>query len=122
MAYTIIKAKRIVSGDGLDIFDGYLVLKDGWVVKVADMDDGEVKSLFAQEDTEIIIEDEMTIVPGMLDIHTHGAMGVDFIDVDEEKLKKVGQRFLMEGVTAFCTSTMVLVREKIGRASWRERV
>lgn len=112
MAYTIIKAKRIVSGDGLDIQEGYLVLKDGFVVKVADMDDGEVKSLFAQEDTEIIIENEMTIVPGMLDIHTHGAMGVDFIDVDQEKLQKVGQRFLMEGVTGFCTSTMVLVRDK----------
>jgi N-acetylglucosamine-6-phosphate deacetylase len=112
MAYTIIKAKRIVSGDGLDIQEGYLVLKDGLVEKVADMDDGEVKSLFAQEDTEIIIEDEMTIIPGMLDIHTHGAMGVDFIDVDEEKMKKVSQRFLMEGVTGFCTSTMVLKREK----------
>ena len=112
MAYTIIKAKRIVSGDGLDIREGYLVLKDGLVEKVADIDDGEVKSLFAQEDTEIIIEDEMTIVPGMLDIHTHGAMGVDFIDVDEEKLNAVGQRYLKEGVTGFCTSTMVLVREK----------
>jgi N-acetylglucosamine-6-phosphate deacetylase len=112
MAYTIIKAKRIVSGDGLDIQEGYLVLNDGLIVKAADMDDGEVKSLFAQEDTEIIIENEMTIIPGMLDIHTHGAMGVDFIDIDEEKLMKVGKRFLMEGVTAFCTSTMVLIREK----------
>ncbi|MDP2813440.1 MAG: N-acetylglucosamine-6-phosphate deacetylase [Erysipelotrichaceae bacterium] len=112
MAYTIIKAKRIIDGEGLDIHEGYLVLKDGLIEKVADMDDGEVKSLFAQEDTEIIIEDEMTIVPGMLDIHTHGAMGVDFIDVDEEKLKIVGQRYLKEGVTGFCTSTMVLVREK----------
>lgn len=112
MAYTIIKAKRIVSGDGLDIQEGYLVLNEGLIVKAADMDDGEVKSLFAQEDTEIIIENEMTIIPGMLDIHTHGAMGVDFIDIDEEKLMKVGKRFLMEGVTAFCTSTMVLIREK----------
>ena len=112
MAYTIIKAKRIINGEGLDIREGYLVLKDGLVEKVADMDDGEVKSLFAQEDTEIIIEDEMTIIPGMLDIHTHGAMGVDFIDVDEEKLNVVGQRYLKEGVTGFCTSTMVLVREK----------
>ena len=112
MTYTIIKAKRIVSGDGLDIREGYLVLKDGLVEKVADINDVEVKSLFAQEDTEIIIEDEMTIVPGMLDIHTHGAMGVDFIDVDEEKLNIVGQRYLKEGVTAFSTSTMVLVREK----------
>ncbi len=112
MAYTIIKAKRIVSGDGFDIYDGYLVLKDGLIEKVADKDDTEVRVLFAQEDTEILIEDEMTILPGFLDIHTHGAMGVDFIDIDEEKLKKVGQRYLMEGVTGFCTSTMVLDREK----------
>ena len=112
MAYTIIKAKRIVSGDGLDIHDGYLVVKDGLIERVADKDDTEVRVLFAQEDSEIIIEDDMTILPGLLDIHTHGAMGVDFIDIDEEKLKKVGQRYLSEGVTGFCTSTMVLIREK----------
>lgn len=112
MAYTIIKAKRIVSGDGLDIHDGYLVVKDGLIERVADKDDTEVRVLFAQEDSEIIIEDDMTILPGLLDIHTHGAMGVDFIDVDEEKMKKVGQRYLSEGVTGFCTSTMVLIREK----------
>ncbi len=112
MAYTIIKAKRIVSGDGLDIHDGYLVVKDGLIERVADKDDTEVRVLFAQEDSEIIIEDDLTILPGLLDIHTHGAMGVDFIDIDEEKLKKVGQRYLMEGVTGFCTSTMVLNREK----------
>jgi N-acetylglucosamine-6-phosphate deacetylase len=111
MAYTIIKAKRIVTGVGLDIHEGYLVLKDGFVEIVADMDDVEVKSLFELEDTEILIENEMTIIPGMLDIHTHGAMGVDFIEVNKEKLETVGQRYLMEGVTAFCTSTMVLERQ-----------
>jgi N-acetylglucosamine-6-phosphate deacetylase len=46
------------------------------------------------------------IVPGFIDVHIHGAYGVDTNDADAEGLKKIMRGLVQEGVTSFCPTTV----------------
>ena len=48
------------------------------------------------------------VIPGLIDVHIHGAMGADFSDGDPAGLKKMAQYLLKEGVTAFAPASMTL--------------
>ena len=56
------------------------------------------------------------IVPGFLDIHTHGAYGFDTNDADPEGLRNWSKRIPEEGVTAFCPTTVTQSDEQITAA------
>lgn len=45
-------------------------------------------------------------IPGMIDIHVHGAMGADVMDGSEKALQEIAQALPKEGVTAFLGTTM----------------
>ena len=47
-----------------------------------------------------------TVVPGFIDIHTHGAMGGDTCDAREESLAGMSRFLANHGVTSFCPTTM----------------
>lgn len=46
------------------------------------------------------------IIPGMIDIHVHGAVGYDFMDGDIKSYEKIAKHLASEGVTAFLATTM----------------
>ncbi len=46
------------------------------------------------------------VIPGMIDIHTHGAMGVDVNGADEKGLDKIGRFFASNGTTAWLSSVL----------------
>lgn len=48
------------------------------------------------------------VIPGLVDVHIHGAMGADFSDGDADGLRTMAQFLLKEGVTAFTPATMTL--------------
>ena len=48
------------------------------------------------------------IIPGLIDVHTHGAVGADASDGDAEGLKKLSEYYAANGVTSFCPTTMTL--------------
>ena len=48
------------------------------------------------------------VVPGFIDIHTHGAMGRDFSDGDPEALAVTSRYYAENGVTSFLATTMTL--------------
>lgn len=50
--------------------------------------------------------DNKKIVPGFIDIHIHGAYGVDTNDASEAGLKTIMSGLVSEGVTAFCPTTV----------------
>lgn len=56
------------------------------------------------------------ILPGLIDIHTHGYGGEDCSDGDVEGLRKIASSLVKNGVTAFCPTTMTLSYESIERA------
>lgn len=48
---------------------------------------------------------ELRIIPGMIDVHTHGGLGIDSSHADKEGLRTWAKALLKEGITAFCPTT-----------------
>lgn len=46
------------------------------------------------------------VVPGLIDIHTHGARGIDFMDAGQSELKELSVLYASKGVTSFLATTM----------------
>ncbi|MCR5469237.1 MAG: N-acetylglucosamine-6-phosphate deacetylase, partial [Lachnospiraceae bacterium] len=51
---------------------------------------------------------EKYVIPGLVDIHSHGAMGHDFCDADVEGLKAILEYEKSCGVTSYCPTSMTL--------------
>ena len=56
------------------------------------------------------------VIPGLVDIHIHGAAGADASDGDSEGLLTMGRYLASRGVTAFLPTLMSLPEEEAGRA------
>lgn len=57
-----------------------------------------------------------TIVPGFVDIHTHGAMGGDTCDAAQSALAGISGYLARHGVTSFCPTTMTLPFEQLAQS------
>ena len=53
------------------------------------------------------------LVPGFVDVHTHGAMNEDFSDGKPEGLPKMSRYYAQNGVTSFLATTMTLKEETL---------
>jgi len=49
-----------------------------------------------------------TVIPGLIDVHSHGAAGADFSDGDYEGLKRMAEYYASVGVTSFAPASMTL--------------
>ena len=47
----------------------------------------------------------LTILPGMIDLHTHGAMGIEMIGINAPNLQQLTQFYASHGVTGFLATT-----------------
>ena len=56
------------------------------------------------------------VIPGLVDIHTHGNSGADFSDGDYEGLKTMAAYSACMGVTSFAPTSMTLPYETLSRA------
>ena len=56
------------------------------------------------------------ILPGLIDIHTHGALGEDASDGRPEGLVRMSRYYAAGGVTAWCPTTMTLPEPALMRA------
>jgi len=56
------------------------------------------------------------LIPGLIDIHTHGAMGCDASDGDAAGLDIMSRYYAAHGVTSFCATTMTLSEATLTRA------
>lgn len=53
------------------------------------------------------------LLPGLTDIHSHGALGHDFSDADSAGLHEVLRYEAAHGVTQYCPTSMTLSQEKL---------
>jgi len=51
------------------------------------------------------------VIPGLVDIHTHGAVGEDFSDGRAEGMQPMADYYAAHGVTSFLATTMTLKEE-----------
>lgn len=57
------------------------------------------------------------VVPGFVDIHSHGAMGADASDADPQGLQTLSKYYAEHGVTSFCPTTMTLKEPQLVAAA-----
>lgn len=66
-----------------------------------------------QDDGEIIDAEGLLVLPGLVDIHSHGAAGEDFSDGNPEGLKKILQYEKCCGITSYCPTSMTFPKERL---------
>ena len=57
-----------------------------------------------------------TVIPGLIDVHSHGNSGADFSDGDYEGLKKMAAFYASVGVTSFAPASMTLPYDVLEKA------
>lgn len=55
------------------------------------------------------------VLPGFVDIHMHGCLGVDFCDASKETFEKMEMYQLENGITTIFPATMTLPESELGR-------
>lgn len=88
--------------------DGKFERKDLYV-------DGDkfVASLDEVRDEVVVDAQGRIILPGLVDVHSHGAAGNDFCDADPEKLKGILAYEKSYGITSYCPTSMTLGKERL---------
>lgn len=65
---------------------------------------------------ETIDAQGLSLLPGFIDVHVHGALGYDAMDASAEGLRCVAQFYAKQGVTSFLPTTWTDTRERIQAA------
>ena len=55
----------------------------------------------------------LMVLPGLVDVHSHGAAGHDFSDGDAEGLKEILKYEKSCGITSYCPTSMTLPEEQL---------
>jgi len=56
------------------------------------------------------------IIPGLIDIHTHGSMGFDFSEASPEQMREMSLYYAKNGVTSFLATTITAPEDAIAGA------
>lgn len=62
------------------------------------------------------------VIPGLIDIHTHGAMGTDFSDGTPEAVQTIAAYLVHHGITSFLGTTMSLPESRLSQSIALARV
>ena len=57
-----------------------------------------------------------TVIPGLVEVHSHGCAGADFSDGDYEGLKAMAKQYAAWGVTSFAPASMTLPYDVLEKA------
>ena len=96
----IIRNAKVFS-DGCRFVEKDLIIREGRIVFGAEPLEGE----------EILDAKGAYALPGLVDIHFHGAVGHDFCDADEAGLQAIADFEASKGVLAICPATMTFSEE-----------
>ncbi len=103
---TIIKNAHIIS-PGIDIIGGAVEINDSTITALYGKD-----CPLPQADTVIDAEGRM-LMPGFIDIHSHGAGGFDTCDESVDAIRGIAEYKMKEGVTSWLPTTLTLAEETL---------
>ena len=99
-----------------------MIIKNGKVFQ----EDGSYKvtDLYVENGRIVASADEVTdkteldasglkVLPGLVDIHSHGAVRHDFSDADVDGLRTILQYEKSQGITSYCPTSMTLPKEEL---------
>ncbi len=101
-----------VYGENQVYSEGYVLLHKDKIIEVGSMEELELN-----ESVEIIKYDESySLIPGMIDLHIHGAAGADTMDATIDAINTISKFLPREGTTSFLATTMTSTKDKIENA------
>ncbi|MBP9726498.1 MAG: N-acetylglucosamine-6-phosphate deacetylase [Gammaproteobacteria bacterium] len=107
----IIQGPKIYSDSGI-ISDGTLLIENGKIDKILSSRD----SIAASSSELFNFPSNYSLIPGRIDLHTHGVAGVDVMDATPESLHTITHMLAKEGTTSFLATTMSMPVEAINAA------
>lgn len=98
------------------IVNGQVYIDRGFQEKTVAMEGGKLNllPLDAPVDGEVFDAAGKRVVPGFIDIHTHGAVGVDVNGAAPADLEKIARFFAGNGTTSFLISVLTDTEEQTG--------
>lgn len=109
------------------IVNGLVYVDHRFQERTIAMEDGKLRLLASDAAVfgEVYDAAGKRVVPGFIDIHTHGAVGVDVNGAAAEDLEKIGEFFAGNGTTAWLASVLTDTEEQtrwcIGQyKAWRD--
>lgn len=95
--------------------NGLVFREDGTFRKEDVYVEGKIIVSSADEvtDGEVIDAKGMLVLPGLVDVHSHGACGHDFSDADANGLLKILAYEKEHGITSYCPTSMTLPKEEL---------
>lgn len=85
---------------------GDIRIKDALIVEIA-------PELQAIDNEEVIDAGWKRVIPGLIDIHTHGSCGFDTCDNNYEGLKAITKYMADNGITSYMPTTMTLSKDML---------
>ncbi len=103
MQRTIIVNAHVISPD-VDLKNATIIIEGRSIKKVT------TAKVVAKADKSTTIVDVkgQYVMPGFIDVHTHGALTYDFCDKDEKAIFEISKAKLQEGVTTYLPTTLTV--------------
>ena len=93
MSNCLIRNARIYDSSARSFFDGSILVENSRITAVLR------EEVLVPEGVEVFDAEGRMVIPGMVDVHTHGRAGGDFTTADGALLGKMAESYLDSGVT-----------------------
>lgn len=103
---TFIKNGIVIADENTVVHNSSVTVEDGMIQSVNG----------AMEDADQVIDAQGNyIVPALMDVHTHGALGYDFNECSAKDIDKIARYYRSEGVTSFLGTLVCETHEDLKR-------
>ena len=113
MKRTGIVNAHVISPD-LNLPGATVVIERG---RIKSVEARRAKAVKPDRDTTVVDVKGQYLMPGFIDVHTHGALTCDFCDADPKAVFAVAKAKLQEGVTTFLPTTLTVSHADLVRAA-----
>lgn len=90
----------------------YVYINQGVIKEIGSMVSFD-RNKYPEHTLQLSLPSDWMLVPGMIDVHIHGANGSDVMDATPQALQTIAHVLPQEGVTSFLATTMTQSKEAI---------